>query len=94
MRVLFILVFASLAGVIAFGQLGTLQKNLPAGALEPPIYAQEGQPLSTPAAFRRSILRASLPGGAAMVIGCQENLKRHWNPWRGLSYWSVNPQSV
>jgi len=80
MRVLFVFVFTSLAGVICFAQLGTTQKNLPAGALERPIYAQEGQPLNTPAAFRVSILRASLPGGAAMVVGCQENLKRHWNP--------------
>lgn len=79
MRVLFIFVFASLAGVISFGQFGTTQKNLPAGALERPIFAQEGQ-LNTPAAFRLTILRARLPGGAAMVVGCQENLKRHWNP--------------
>jgi hypothetical protein len=80
MRVLFIFVFASLAGVIAFGQFGTTQKNLPAGALERPIFAQEGEPLNTPVAFRLSILRARLPGGAAMVVGCQEDLKRHWNP--------------
>jgi hypothetical protein len=80
MRVLFIFVFVSLAGVIGFAQFGTTQKNLPAGALERPIYAQEGQPLNTPAAFRLSILRARLPGGAAMVVGCQEDLKRHWNP--------------
>jgi hypothetical protein len=80
MRVLFIFVFAALGGVIAFAQFGTTQKNLPAGALERPIYAQEGQPLNTPAAFRISILRARLPGGAAAVVGCQDDLKRHWNP--------------
>ena len=80
MRGLFICVFASLAGVIVFAQFGTTQKNLPAGALERPIFAHEGQPVNTPAAFRRSILRANLPGGAAMVVGCQEDLKRHWNP--------------
>lgn len=80
MRVLFIFVFASLAGVISFAQFETTQKNLPAGALERPIFAQEGQPINTPAAFRLSILRARLPGGAALVVGCQENLKRHWNP--------------
>lgn len=80
MRVLFIFVFASLAGVISLAQFGTTQKNLPAGALERPIFAQEGRPLNTPTAFRLSILRARLPGGAAMVVGCQEELKRHWNP--------------
>lgn len=80
MRGLFIFVVASLAGVMAFAQVGTNQKNLPAGALERQIYEQEGQKLNTPAAFRASIMHARLPGGAVMIIGCQEDRGRQWNP--------------
>jgi hypothetical protein len=67
-------------GVIGFAQLGPAQKNLPAGALERPIYNHEGRPHNTPAAFRASILRARLPGGAAVIVGCQEEPERQWNP--------------
>ena len=80
MRVLFIFVVVSLAGVMVFAQVGTNQKNLPAGALERQIFEHEGQTLNTPAAFRASLLHAKLPGGAAMVIGCQEDRGRKWNP--------------
>ena len=80
MRVGLICVFASLAGLIVFAQLGTTQKNLPAGALERLIYAHEARMISTPEAFRASILRARIPGGAAMTVGCQEDVKRQWNP--------------
>jgi len=80
MRRLLICVFASLAGVILFAQFGRSQNNLPAGALERPIYAHEPRSLNTPEAFRASILRARLPGGAVMMIGCQEDIKRQWNP--------------
>lgn len=78
-QVLLICVFASLAGLIAFAQIGTTQKNLPVGALERPIYGGE-RPLNTPEAFRASILRARVSGGAVMIVGCQEDVKRQWNP--------------
>lgn len=79
MRVLFC-VFASLASLIVYAQFGTTQKKLPAGALERPIYGHEGRALNTTEAFRASILRAKVPGGAVMIVGCQEDLKRQWNP--------------
>lgn len=79
MRALLIFMFASLAGLIVFAQSGTPQ-NLPAGALERPIYAHEGRSLNTPNAFRASIMRASVPGGAVMMVGCQEDIERQWNP--------------
>lgn len=72
--------FVSLAALIVFAQFGTTQKNLPAGALERPIYAHERRTLNTPEAFRASIFRAKVSGGAVMIVGCQEELKRQWNP--------------
>jgi len=67
-------------GVIGFGQLGTTQQNLPAGALERPIYEHEARAHNTPAAFRASIMSARLPGGTAVIVGCQEDAERQWNP--------------
>ena len=80
MRRPFIFVFALLAGIIVFAQIRTTQKNLPAGALDRQIYEHEGRLANTPAAFRASILRARLPGGAAIILGCQQEPKREWNP--------------
>jgi hypothetical protein len=80
MRVLLICLFASLAGLIVFAQFGTTQKKLPADALERPIYGHERRALNTPEAFRASILRAKVSGGAVTIVGCQEDLKREWNP--------------
>ncbi len=80
MKALLSFVFGSLAALIVVAQFGTTQKNLPAGALERPIYAHQRNALNTPEAFRASILRAKVPGGAVMIVGCQEDLKRQWNP--------------
>jgi|SRR6185503_172414 len=80
MRALVDFVFGSFVVLIVFAQFGTTQKNLPAGALERPIFAHERNVLNTPEAFRASILRAKVPGGAVMIVGCQEDLKRQWNP--------------
>jgi hypothetical protein len=80
MRSLFICIFTLLMGVIGFAQLGTTQQNLPAGALERPIYEHEGRLHNTPAAFRASIMSARLPGGAAVIVGCQKDAERQWNP--------------
>ena len=80
MRVLLIFMFVSLAAVMVFAQFGTAQKSLPAGALERPIYSHERNVLNTPEAFRSSILRARIPGGAVMMVGCQEDAKRKWDP--------------
>jgi hypothetical protein len=80
MRSLFICVFASLAGVVVLAQFGTTQKKLPAGTLERSIYEHKARSLNTPEAFRASILRAGVPGGAAIIVGCQEESKRYWNP--------------
>lgn len=80
MRVLLISISASLLGLIAFTQMGTTQKNLPAGVLERPIYGHERRALNTPEAFRASILRAKVSGGTAMIVGCHEELKRQWSP--------------
>ena len=79
MRGLLICAFALLAAVIVFAQFRTTQKNLPAGALERPIYEHEGRSLKTPEAFRASILNAKLPGGTATSLGCREDSKRQWN---------------
>jgi len=72
--------FVLLAALMVFAQFRTTQKNLPAGALERPIYAHERNVLNTPEAFRASILRAKVPGGSVMIVGCQEDPKRQWDP--------------
>ena len=80
MKALLIFIFMSLAALMVFAQFGRAQRNLPAGALERPIYAHERNVLNTPEAFRASILRAKVPGGAVMIVGCREDPKRQWDP--------------
>jgi hypothetical protein len=80
MKAFLVLAFVSLAALIVFAQFRTTQKSLPAGVLERPIYAHQRNVLNTPEAFRASLLRAKVAGGAVMLVGCQEDLKRQWNP--------------